>query len=154
MLEEFLPVMTAAQGKIASNAVDRGCTVGKTNTDPTFFSNRLAAHQRNPYAMLQTILLLSSLVGILALVYPILTASRFLGFAAYIGAGGGSSIYSTTLACHAYLETPSPVPTKTSVDCFGAAAGILVRGIASFLAGGKLEDFVVGAWEVWVYRRA
>lgn len=104
--------------------------------------------------MFKIFFLLSIFVGILALVYPFLTSSRFLGFAAYIGAGGGSSIYNTTLACHAYLETPSPVPIKTSVDCFGAAAGILVRGIASFLAGGKLEDFIVGAWEVWVYRRA
>lgn len=153
MLEEFLPVMRAAQGEIAPNAADRGCTVEKTNTDPTcYFSNRLAADEQNLYAMLKVFFLLSTLVGIFGLVYPLLTASRFLGFAAYIGAGGGSSVYSTTLACHAYLETPSPVPIKTSVDCFGAAAGVLLKGTASFLAGGKLEDFIVGAWDVWSKR--
>lgn len=103
--------------------------------------------------MYKQILILSIAVALLAMLYPHLTISRFLGFGAYIHAGGGTSLYDTILMCHAYMESPAPVPFTTKVDCIGGATGFLLKGVASFLAGSKLEEFVLGVWEIWLTRR-
>lgn len=97
--------------------------------------------------MFTSILIISLLVAILAFLYPYLTASRFLGFAAYISARGGSSIYNTAFACKKYLDTPPPVPFKMTVDCVGVSGGILMQGIAAFFAGGKVEEVMVLTWQ-------
>lgn len=99
------------------------------------------------------ILLLSILVGTVAVLYPYLTISRFLGFGAYISIQGGSSIYDTILACHAYSISPPPVSFETKLDCVGPAVGVLLKSVAASIAGEKLEEAVINAWKLWIERR-
>jgi hypothetical protein len=72
----------------------------------------------------------------------LMTRARFLGFAAYVVAGGGSSTQNTILLCKAYLDSDPTLSSGRHLQCLSKVMELLFKAGASAIAGGFVEDAV------------
>lgn len=66
----------------------------------------------------------------------------FLGFVAYISAGGGISAHNAVLSCREYYNKRAETPFETKLNCVGDAVGFMLKGVAAFVAGGYAEESI------------
>jgi hypothetical protein len=72
-----------------------------------------------------------------------MTRARFLGFAAYIILGeGGTATQSAILSCKAYLDSDPTSISQARLRCSSKVVEVLLKAVASAIAGGFVEDAV------------
>jgi hypothetical protein len=92
--------------------------------------------------MHRSLLWFALLAAILSVGYAWQVKSGFLGFAAYVSAGGGTSAHNAILSCREYYNSRPDTPFEIKLNCVSNAVGFMFRGVAAFVAGGFAEEAV------------
>jgi len=79
-------------------------------------------------------------VVLLAMMWTLVTRVQFLGLAIYMISGGGSSTRRAAEMCGRLAQTGTQITFVMKLDCVAGIAGVVLRSVASMVAGSKVEE--------------